>query len=67
MTKRPTTFDYWFRILKTYIFPLFYPSKCREVGLLDPADRALALSLPPLLLLPHMRTTLYLTRFFAPL
>lgn len=41
VTKRPTTFDYWFRILKTYIFPLFYPSKCREVGLLDPADRAL--------------------------
>jgi hypothetical protein len=35
ITKRPANFEFWFRVLKTYFLPLFYPAKCREVGLLD--------------------------------
>lgn len=33
--KRPGNFEFWFRMLKQYFFPTFYPAKCRELGLLD--------------------------------
>lgn len=39
ITRRPNNFEFWFRVLKSYFLPLFYPAKCREIGLLDSSDR----------------------------